>query len=98
MEEIIGIVFRGFGRFFVWFIFEIAIEMGFYLVGYPIVKIFTLGKYPKSPFWNKSKSDDYEEEDYSEWYVSLIGFIISAAFLLFFFRHYIFDWYRDFSE
>jgi len=54
IEDIAESLFRGIRRFVVSVFLELIFEYLCYFIGWPIVKIFTLGKYPKGlklDFW-----------------------------------------------
>jgi hypothetical protein len=69
LEEIVGGFIRIIARIFI----EILFELFFYLIGYPVVKIFTLGKHPIS-LKKVSHSSDM--------LVSFVGLLVTVAFLL----------------
>ncbi|WDP93259.1 MAG: hypothetical protein HUN04_11200 [Desulfobacter sp.] len=57
---------------FVEFIFEI----GFYFIGYPIVKILTFGKYPKK------KNSFLNDESNQNFYISAVGVLATAIVVI----------------
>ena len=86
IDEVVGIAFRGFFRVLAWIFIELIVELAFYIIGYPFVKAFSLGRYPKHGLFEGAKTDES-----SEFFVSLVGFLVSAGFLLFLFRNSIFN-------
>ena len=55
MEELLSLA----ARFFGYLITEILLGTFFYAIGWPFVKIVTLGKYPKNEWLSGSKNEAY---------------------------------------
>lgn len=69
MEEILSFAARLLG----YFVTEILLSTFFYAIGWPFVKIATLGKYPKNKWLSGSRNETY---------VCCIGIIVFAFSLM----------------
>ena len=69
MDELLSFVLRLLG----YFVAEILLSAFFYAIGWPFVKVATLGKYPKSECFRGSKN---------EVYVCCIGIVVFALSLM----------------
>lgn len=79
IEEFVGLIFRPLFRVIVWIFFELVFELAFYVIGYPVVKLLTFGKYPK-----KFAQDVLQKNEYlQDFCVSLVGFLVSVLVLFY---------------
>ena len=69
MEELLSLVVRFFG----YLLTEILLGTFFYAIGWPFVKIATLGKHPKNEWLSGSKNETY---------VCCIGVLVFALSLM----------------
>ena len=79
IDELIEGFFFGVGRALGYIFVEIFFEFLFYYIGYPIVKVVTLGKYPK-----KINAVYLKNETAQGFYVSVVGLITTIVVIIIF--------------
>jgi len=78
MEEIVESIFKGLGRAISYIVVQIIFEFLFYYIGWPFMKIITLGKYPKG-----KKSYGWHIESREGVLTSLLGLIVVVGVTIF---------------
>ncbi|CAN7163335.1 hypothetical protein LJR071_000206 [Pseudomonas sp. LjRoot71] len=69
MEELLSLA----ARFFGYLVTEIILGTFFYAIGWPFVKVATLGKYPKNEWLSGSRNEAY---------VCCVGILVFALLLM----------------
>ena len=69
-------LFEIFYKAIIYTILEIGFEFIFYYIGWPFVKIFTFGKYPKG-------TDKWSRDAVGDFFTSMLGLLIVVGVLVF---------------
>lgn len=73
IDDVFDVFGKGFLRLLLFIVYELLFQIVLYFIGWPFVKLMTLGKYPKG-----LKEESYE-------FTSFIGLLIVICVALFFF-------------